>query len=157
MNNRNINYRTTIPALLMTLAFTCVSSLTAHADERGGTAGGPIVGLWQVQYSGDLEFESFDQWHSDGQEFEVTNLAPGVVCQGTWEQRAFRLVQLFHTGWNYDSNGQLTGYFRETQTNRVSQDRQSYDGSYDLKDYDTNGNQLDELTGTLHATRISVN
>jgi hypothetical protein len=65
-------------------------------------------------------------------------------------------VQLFHTGWNFDANGQLTGYFNETQTITVSPDRQSYDGTYDVKDYDTHGNQLDELKGTLHATRLSV-
>jgi hypothetical protein len=157
MKNRNINYRRTIPALLIALALTCLSSLTAQDNRGGGTQGGAIVGLWHVQYSGDLVFESFDQWHSDGQEFEVANPAPGVLCQGTWEQRASRVVQLFHTGWNFDANGQLTGYFNETQTITVSRDRQSYDGTWDVKDYDTNGNQLDELTGTLHATRLTVN
>jgi len=163
MNRLQIRCITTVPALLLGLTLACLSSLTAQgADKESGqsrgTQGSAIVGLWHVQYHGDLEgLESFDQWYSDGLEFEVANEAPGVVCQGTWEQVGRFGVQLFHTGWNYDSNGQLTGYFNETQTITVSLDGQTYDGTYDLKDYDTTGHQLDELTGTLHATRLSVN
>jgi hypothetical protein len=164
MKNRNVHYRTTIPAILTALALTCLSSLTAQAASPagkgggGGTQGGSIVGLWEVHYFAGTEevFQSYDQWHSDGLEFEVANLAPGAVCQGTWKQMASSIVQLFHVGWNFDANGATTGYFQETQTNTVSLDGNSYDGTYDTKDYDTAGNQLDELTGTLHATRLSV-
>jgi len=39
----------------------------------------------------------------------------------------------------------------------VSTDRNSFDGTYDQKFYDANGNFLFEDTGTVHATRISVN
>ena len=46
MKNRNVNCRTTIPALLMALAFTCLSSVTAQAQ---GTQGSAIVGTWHVQ------------------------------------------------------------------------------------------------------------
>src|SRR5437870_7309845 len=126
MKNRNIRYTRIIPALLIALALSCLSSLTAQGNGGGGTQGGAIVGLWHVQYSGDLVFESFDQWHSDGLEFEVAN-GFGLLCQGTWEQRGSRNVRLFHTGWNYDTNGQLVGYFNEVQTLTVSPDRQSYD------------------------------
>jgi hypothetical protein len=161
MKNRNIHYRGTIPALLTALALTCFSSLTAQAAGKGdrtGTQGGSIVGLWEVHYFAGTEelFQTFDQWHSDGLEFEVADLAPGAVCQGTWKQMASGIVQLFHVGWNFDANGATTGFFRETQALTVSLDGNSYDGTWDIKDYDTAGNQLDELTGTLHATRLSV-
>jgi hypothetical protein len=161
MKNLSINYRRTIPAILTALALTCLSSLTAQAAGKGGgggTQGGSIVGLWEVHYFAGTEevFQSYDQWHSDGLEFEVANLAPGAVCQGTWKQMASSIVQLFHVGWNFDANGATTGYFQEIQTLTVSLDGNSYDGTYDTKDYDTAGNQLDELTGTLHATRLSV-
>jgi hypothetical protein len=159
MKNRNIHCKRTMPALLMALALCCSPSLSPQATGNGGGEkekhGPTIVGLWHVQYSGNLVFESFDQWHSDGLEFEVAN-GFGLSCQGTWKQKG-AVVQLFHTGWNYDANGQLAGYFNEAQTLRVSADRQSYDGTWVLKDYDTNGNQLDQLTGTLHATRLSLN
>jgi hypothetical protein len=102
-------------------------------------------------------FQSFDQWHSDGQEFEVAALYPGAMCQGTWVQNGSRSVQLFHTGWNFDANGQLAGYFNETQTLTVSHDRQSYDGTWDLKNYDLNGNFVSEDSGTLTASRLTVN
>ena len=143
-----------IPLTVLTaLALTWLSSLTGHGD---GTQGGAIAGLWRVEYAGDLVFESFDQWHKDGQEFEVANIF-GISCQGTWEQMGGRNVRLFHTGWNYDADGQLIGYFNERQTITVSADRQSYDGTWMLRDYDVDGNQLDELSGTLNATRLTVN
>lgn len=156
MKNLMIRYTKIILTVLTALALTCLPSMTVQGDGGGGTHGSTIVGLWRVQYSGDLEFESFDQWHSDGQEFEVANIF-GLSCQGTWEKVGARSVRLFHTGWNYDANGQLLGYFNERQELTVSLDRQSYEGTWELKDYDVAGNQLDELSGTLHATRLTVN
>lgn len=156
MKNGKSRYTKIILTVLTALALTCLSSLTGQGNGDGGSQGGSIEGLWRVQYSGDLEFESFDQWHKDGQEFEVANIF-GLSCQGTWEKAGGRNVRLFHTGWNYDANGQLLGYFNERQTLTVSQDRQSYEGTWELKDYDVDGNQLDELSGTLHAARLTVN
>ena len=153
MKNRKIHCKRTIPAVLIALALTCLSSLMVQAA-GGGTQEGAIVGLWRAQYSGDLVYESFDQWHSDGQEFEVANIF-GISCQGTWEGKGNN-VHLFHTGWNYDASGTLLGSFNERQKLTVSLDGKSYDGTWILKDYDTNGNQLDELTGTVHATRLTV-
>lgn len=66
-------------------------------------------------------------------------------------------MKLFHTGWNFDATGTLLGYFNENQKLTVSTDGQTYDGTWILKNYDVNGNELDQLTGTLHATRFSVN
>jgi len=112
-------------------------------------------GVWRVHYyeGGQEVFQTFDQWHRDGNEFEVSNIF-GISCQGVFKQRGEN-VKLFHTGWNFDSNGALIGYFNENQTLTVN--GQNYDGTWLLKDYDLNGNQLDQLTGTLHATRLTVN
>jgi|ERR1700736_1444951 hypothetical protein len=159
MKNRNIRYTKTIPALVIAFLLGCFSlSPAAQANDRDDAQ--TIVGLWRVHYlaGGSEIFQSFDQWHSDGQEFEVANGVPGQMCQGTWQQKGgSRTVQLFHTGWNFDANGQLTGYFNETQINTVSRDGRTYQGTWDIKDYDTNGHQLDEVTGTLQATRLTVN
>ena len=162
MKNRNIHYRTTIPALLIALVLGCfpLSPAVQANDGRNENDGHSIVGLWHVHYTSDLTgplFESYDQWYSDGLEFEGANLpaAVGNFCQGTWKM-AHRSVQLFHVGWTYDETGALTGYFEETQINTVSHDRNSYDGTYDDKFYDTDGNFVGEDTGTLHATRLSV-
>ena len=50
-----------------------------------------IVGMWSVHYvstTGGPEVFTFDQWHSDGLEFEAANLAPGALCQGTYQTGA---------------------------------------------------------------------
>ena len=67
-------------------------------------------------------------------------------------------MQLFHTWWGFDPvTGALDGYWRENQTLTVSQDRQSYDGTFLVRQYDLNGNRLAEFTGTIHADRLTVN
>ena len=96
--------------------------------------------MWRAHYyEGEQEvFQSFDQWHQDGLEFEVSNFF-GLSCQGTWIHKGPGTVQLFHTGWNFDANGQLTGYFNEVQTVTVSVDGQAYDGTFLVRKYDLNG------------------
>jgi hypothetical protein len=134
------------------------TGLNAPSTAGQGDDGRSIVGLWKVHYlHGTQElFQTFDQWHRDGLEFEVAALAPGAVCQGTFKQTESGTIQLFHVGWNFDSNGLLTGFFRETQTNTVGLDGNTYHGTWDIKNYDTSGNFLNEDTGTLRATRLSV-
>jgi|ERR1700730_13181736 len=153
MQNQNIRYRRIIPAVLIVLGLGCLSLSPAEQEGRDHS----IVGLWKVHYfSGTVEiFQSFDQWHSDGQEFEVANLAPGAECQGTFKQTG-SAVQLFHVGWNFDQNGALTGYFKETQALTVGQEGHTYRGTWDIKNYDVNGNFLNEDKGTLHATRLTL-
>jgi len=81
-----------------------------------------------------------------------------VLCQGTWQAVGHSGVQLFHTFWSFDpATGALDGYFREHQTLTVSQDGQSYDGTFLVRTYDLNGNRLAEFTGTIHADRLTVN
>src|SRR5712691_883460 len=99
MKNRNIHYRKTIPALVIALVLGCfLPSPAVQADDSQ-----TIVGLWNVHYfHGTVElFQSFEQWHSDGQEFEVAALGPGAVCQGTFTQAGGN-VELNHVGWNFD-------------------------------------------------------
>ena len=49
-----------------------------------------------------------------------------------------------------------TDSFEETQIITVSRDGNSYDGTLDTTYYDTGGNAYLHDTGTVHATRISV-
>lgn len=129
-------------------------SPTAKADP-------PIVGLWDVHYVSNVFgplFETYDQWHSDGLEFEVNSIAPGATCQGTWKLTSGGRVKLFHVGFTFGGGPCPTGNvrFEETQLITVSLDRNSYDGTYDIKYFDANGNFCED-TGTVHATRLSVN
>ena len=143
--------------LTILLVLGCFALLPVKAVE--GAPG--IVGLWNVQYTSDVAgplFQTYDQWHSDGQEFEVNQIFPGAVCQGTWKQTSTRSVRLFHVGFTYGpvpcSNAAFR--FEETQLVTVSLDRNSYDGTYDNKFFDADGNLVCEDTGTMHATRLSV-
>jgi len=47
--------------------------------------------------------------------------------------------------------------FELRELNTVSVDKNSFDGTYDQKFFEANGNLVFEDTGTLHATRLSVN
>jgi hypothetical protein len=80
----------------------------------------------------------------------------GAVCQGVWKQVAPNGAKLFHVIWTFDANGVLAGHIEETQTNTVTRDGNTYEGTFDQKFYDLNGNFTGEATGTLTATRLSV-
>jgi len=133
-------------------------SLSSNDDPRRGS----IVGLWHTVYTsgGATAFESFETWHADGNEFEAADLQLGVMCQGTWVKTAAPgTVRLFHVGWNFDPTGvTLTGYFTEIQTDTVSADGKTYDGTFAIQNFDVSGTHLQgqDVNGTVHATRLTV-
>jgi hypothetical protein len=55
------------------------SSLIQSNGNGQGSRDGSIVGLWHVVYTlpdGTLFFQSFEQFHSDGNEFEGADVGP---------------------------------------------------------------------------------
>jgi len=60
-------------------------------------------------------------------------------------------------GWGYDNFGNLIGPLTLDDIDVLGAHGNSYSGSFDFKQYDTNGNLLLEVTGTVSATRIGVN
>ena len=79
--------------------------LGCFAFSPAAKADQPVVGLWQVEYTGACEppvlppdFFTYQQFHSDGLEFESANLFPGAHCMGTWKQMG-HMVQIYHVGW----------------------------------------------------------
>jgi hypothetical protein len=155
MRNQNGQYATTIAALLMVPAFTCLSSANLKADEERNTKRGAIVGLWDEHYTSNFgpTFETYSQWHSDGLEIESPGFSLGQ-CQGTFENIGGRTFKLFHIGWLVGGgpNGSIRFELRELNT--VSRDRNSFDGTYDQKFVGANGNLVFEDTGAIHATRF---
>ncbi len=122
---------------------------------------GSIVGLWHTVYTsgGATAFESFETWHADGTEFEAADLQLGVMCQGTWVKTAPGKARLFHVGWNFDPTGvTLVGYFTEIQTDHLSADGKTYDGTFAIQNFDLSGNHLQgqDVSGTVHSTRFTV-
>jgi hypothetical protein len=119
-----------------------------------------IVGLWHVTYTagGQLFYEAFDTWHSDGTEIESANFDPteGNVCMGVWKLVG-STVHLYHVGWLFDVAGNSAGWFSLTERDIVAGNGNTYHGRFDYKAYDPNGNLVQEITGDLTATRIVVN
>ena len=118
-----------------------------------------IVGMWHVNYliSGNVAFQSFQQWHIDGTEFEFADIPtiPGDICMGVWRQND-RKYDLYHTAWTFDSNGNPNGTMVLTHNDKLNRHGDAFAGTFDLKFYDVDGNLLNEITGDTAGDRISV-
>ena len=153
MKNQNSHHTCKITSVFVALLLACFG-LASAAQAAGHPS---IVGLWTVEYyqsTGEFLFETHDQWHSDGLEFEINSIAPGAVCAGTFKQAADGTVHLHHVIYTFDATGVLNGTIDETQLDTVAADGNSYSGTFDQKFYDLGGNFLFEVTGTQAATRI---
>ena len=121
-----------------------------------GNAAANIVGMWLVTYtSGGAAFgQALIQWHNDGTEWENVNfpILNGNICLGVWKAVDSLHVSRSHIGWLY-TDGNLTGYFTETETDKVGNN--VYSGINDTKIFDLAGNVLAEVPGTAHAVRIA--
>lgn len=140
---------------------TLFSGFDAKMAAAPNAANHSIVGLWHVTYttSDNQPFqESFDMWHNDGTELEIANVDPiaGNSCIGVWRQAGAE-IHLHHVGWGFDSVGNLIGAFTVDDVITLGAFGNSYSGSFDFKQYDINSNLLQEVTGTITATRIGVN
>jgi hypothetical protein len=130
--------------------------VSARASDDAG--GAPIVGLWNVHYTSELglpPYQTYQQFHSDGLEIETPEFAPGV-CMGTWKQtNKARTVKIFHVGF---TQGEPPGTYRFElrELDTVSPDRNNFQGWYDQKFFDKDGNLVSEDKGTLQGTRLSV-
>jgi hypothetical protein len=148
MKKRNITFTT----ILLVIGCFWLSPVAKAVEGAPG-----IVGLWLEHYTSNFgpEFNTYAQWHSDGLEIESPEFSLGQ-CQGTWKQIGARAFQLFHVGWlpGGGPNGSVRFELRELNT--VSVDRNSFDGTYDQKFFDADGNLVLEDRGTLHGTRLSV-
>lgn len=167
-------------ALLATAAALALSGLSAHAgcvDPRvavqnatnrmppvisaaAGTShhdNDSIVGTWIVNYTsgGNPAGDAFIQWHDDGTEWENIDfpVLGGNLCVGEWQQTGRRQVAREHIGWLY-TDGTISGYFTETETDTLSRNGNAYTGTNDMKIYDLNGNLQVELTGASSAKRF---
>ena len=133
-----------------------LQSLMGESGSWNGSAD-RIVGTWHVSYpvEGSPFADAFIQWHNDGTEWENINLPvlSGNICVGSWKRVDERHVFRNHIGWLY-TNGTLSGYFTETETDEVALDGKTYSGTNEQKIYDLKGTMLVEVTGTSTATRI---
>ena len=119
-----------------------------------------IVGVWQVAYSvsGNVVLNTIDTWSGDGNEFLIADKDPvvGNVCAGVWQNTGNRGVQLHHIGWTFDTSGNPTGTLVDDETLTLNHKATTYQGTFDEKFYDMNGNLTKEVTGDNSATRVTV-
>ena len=99
--------------------------------------------------------QAYIQWHNDGTEWENINLplSGGNICVGSWKPVDSKHVSRNHYGWLY-TNGELSGYFNETETNKVTRNG-TYSGTNEQIGYDLNGNQIFDVMGTSSAILIA--
>ena len=127
----------------------------------------PIVGLWHVIYTNSADQstfnDTFDTWHIDGTEFESAFLAPasGNICVGVWKESGARSVTLHHVGWLFNPStpsATATNSFTIDAEITVAPDCKSYSGHFTFKVWNLDGTVTPvEVTGTIAATRITVN
>jgi uncharacterized protein YxjI len=69
-----------------------------------------------------------------------------------------RTVKLHHIGWTYDPGtvAFANGTFTLDETNVVAKNGKTYSGEFTFTVYDLKGNQLQQVKGTMKATRITV-
>jgi hypothetical protein len=126
----------------------------------------PIVGFWKVKFlskdntgipDGTVLDSAFAQWHSDGTEIMNSSRAPETqsFCLGVWTRTKPSRYQLNHFAISW-ANGALLGPGNIRENVVLSQDGNSYTGTFTIDQYDQQGSLLVHLTGQLEGKRITV-
>jgi len=160
MKNQKCQHRTKIAAFIMTVALACLSSSMAKADDECGEEGAAIAGLWHDHFTSNVggpAFDTYSEWHPDGLEIETPSFA-NAVCMGTFKRAGARTFKLFHVGWTPGGipPAPTAVRFELRELNTVSLNHNIFNGTYDQKFFDANGNLVFEDKGTIHATRLTA-
>ena len=136
-------------------------------DDRSDGAG--IVGFWKVSFVAEgniggppdgtpIDF-GFQQWHSDGTEILNSGMrapATGNFCLGVWKRVGRSKYKLNHFAISSDLSGNLIGPANIREEVVLDGDGDSYSGSFSIEQFDTHGNSLGGVKGTVTGTRITV-
>ncbi len=140
------------------------------AEARGG-ASASMVGMWKFQFiskgntghnpsipDGALLDFGFTQWHSDGTEIQNSaGVKGGGFCLGVWGQTGFLTYELNHFPIAFDpTSGAVANYINIREQNTLSPSGDSFTGTFTEDIYDSKGNHVDHLAGTIVATRVTV-
>jgi len=157
--------------LVVARAEAAPKAASLSADERGGMQTASIVGMWQVQFiskgntshkpsipDGALIDFGYIQWHRDGTEIQNSAGVPGGgFCMGVWGQTGFLTFERNHFPIAFNStSGAVANYINIRDQNTLSPSGDSYTGTFTEDIYDPKGNHVDHLTGTIAATRMTV-
>lgn len=147
----------------------------AQLQTGTGDSEASIVGMWSFQFiskgnlthspsipdGAQLDF-GYTQWHSDGTEIlNSGGRTPATenFCMGTWTRTDFCAYQLKHFALGYDAtSGALTSRSLIIENVTLDPSGNSFSGTVTIQVYDATGaHQVDQLTGTVTATRLTVN
>jgi hypothetical protein len=134
-----------------------------------GSDGDAIVGFWKVSFVAEgnaggppddtpIDF-GYQQWHSDGTEILNSGMrapATGNFCLGVWKRTGRRSYKLNHFAISSDLSGNLVGPANIREEVVLDRDGDSYSGSFSIEQFDTHGNSLGGVKGTVTGTRITV-
>ncbi len=143
-------------------AHSAAPASTAKAAEPAVFLFGPtIVGFWHSTFTaGDTVIDDgFAAWHIDGTEIlnSLRDPRTGNFCMGTWQQTGPLTYKLNHFGLAWDGNGNFVGPANIQESVTLSRDGKSYSGTFTIDQYDTSGDDLAHLAGSVSGTRITVN
>jgi len=163
MKNQNNQHRTKIAVVIVAMALACLSSSIIKADDDQGdteTEGAAIAGLWHDHFTSNVggpAFDTYSEWHPDGLEIETPSFTNGV-CMGTFKRVGARTFKLFHVGWTPGGipPAPTAVRFELRELNTVTLDHNRFNGTYDQKFFDANGNLVFEDKGKIHSTRLSA-
>lgn len=150
-----------LSAMAAAIAGQSHSMQTVPHSSKQNSGSPSIVGLWYVQFTvdGNVIQDAYQLWNAGGTEVHNPNVDPrgGNVCLGVWTRATgAHTYTLTHRVWNYDTTGDWLGTINLSETVTVGKDGNSHSGSFTLDFYDTSGNFLMEVTGTVTGERISA-
>jgi hypothetical protein len=152
-------------------------------DHETSVAHSGITGLWNVKFISDgtahpipvpqgalVDFGTV-QWHDDGTELMISGGRPpstGDVCMGVWEQTGAFTYRLRHIALAWISADTppplgpvspaiFLGPAVIREIVKLSHSRDSYEGTFTLDQYASDGTTLlEHISGTITGTRITV-
>jgi hypothetical protein len=150
------------------LKSTTPEAVEANPLGRGGFAQASIVGMWSFQFiskgnspaipDGALIDFGFTQWHSDGTEIQNSAGVPGGgFCMGVWGQTGYLTFEVNHFPIAFNpTTGKVANYVNLREQVTLSPSGDSFTGTGTEDIYDPQGNHLQQIAGTVEATRITV-
>lgn len=108
-----------------------------------------------------LVMVAFDTWHTDGTEISLDGLFPpptGQVCPGVWQRTGLHTFETVHPAFEYDeANVNVIAIFIERMHITLSNDGNSFTGTFTWDNYDFNGNLLPgSVSGTVTGARVKT-
>jgi len=145
----------------------------AETQKASSTSTASIVGFWKFRLlslgntghnppipDGAMIDFGYAQWHSDGTEIiNSAGHAPSTqnFCLGVWGATGYLTYELNHFPISYDDiTGTLENYINLKEQVTLSPSGDSFTGTFTLLIYDTKGNQVDHVAGTVVGTRLTV-